>query len=108
MSKDEPDAPAAEATADDGTIILPDRVEIRTVGELSNRIRGSKGPVALKAGKVTLVTSPGAQLLVAAVRDGFELTVIDPSNAFEDCLTMLGVDPVKLTPVRPRAKGAVA
>ena len=104
----ETDATGNETPADDGTIILPDRVEIRTVGGIADRIRNATGPITLRADKVTLVTSPGAQLFVAAVRDGIELTVTHQSNAFEDCWAMLGVEPVTLTPVRSPSEGAAA
>lgn len=90
--------PTPDASGPSTVIDLPERVEMRTVGVLSDALRRAEGPVSLRAGAVTLVTSPGAQLLVAAAREGRGIAVTDASGPFHDCLTMLGVDPATLTP----------
>ena len=90
--------PAADDEEGGGPIRLPSRLEIRTVADVNAAIDRRDGKIVLDASSVTLVTSPGAQLLLAAVRDGRDVDVTDASPAFSDCLTMLGMDPKTLEP----------
>ena len=82
---------------DPATVELPKRLEMRTVGETADALRASSGPITLKADRVELVTSPGAQLLLALARSGREVRIERPSTAFLDCLALLGVAPGRLT-----------
>ena len=83
------DAPAS--------VSLPARLDMRSVCATAEAIRASDGAVALVAEGVELVTSPGAQLLLALARSGREVSIVRPSAAFVDCLALLGVTPERLT-----------
>ena len=74
-------------------LTLPPRLEMRTVAQMVAAVSDSRGPIVLKANGVELVTSPGAQVLLAVARSGREVRVDAPSAAFLDCLALLGVDP---------------
>ena len=86
-------SPGRDASAE---VVLPPRLEMRSVNEVAAAIRATDGPLVVKADRVELVTSPGAQLLLATLRCGREVKIVEPSAAFLDCLALLGIGPDRL------------
>ena len=78
---------------------LPSRLEMRTVGDLADRIGNMPvggAAIRLQADGVDLVTASGVQVLLAACNDGHRLTIENPSRPFLDCIALLGVSVAQL------------
>lgn len=84
-----------DAGADGGTIVLPDRVDLGSAGRLRETALAADGDMSIDASGVSVVTSPGFQVLMAA-RDrqrarGRSLRLLRPSAGFAACAATLGV-----------------
>lgn len=82
-------------TERNGTIALPDRFDIGAAPRLRQALLSASGDVSLDASRVTIVTTPALQVLMAA-RDhlsgqGRALSIDAPSPCFLACIETLGV-----------------
>jgi len=79
---------------EDAVIALPKRLEMTTAGALRDEVLEIKGNLVLDASAVSVVTTPGVQVLMA-IRDhqalrGHQVRVESPTRDFLSCITILG------------------
>ncbi len=84
-----------------GAIALPPRVDIGSAGALRDAILAHEGDIVLDARAVTVVTSPGFQVLMACrdrqARAGCGMRLANATPAFSSCAATLGIRPERLT-----------
>lgn len=79
---------------EDEAIVLPSQFDLRTCGDIADALNFRSGTVQIRADEVEVMTSPGLQVLLAAVRDGTRcLEFVAPSKDFLDCMALLGCTP---------------
>ena len=82
-------------TERDGAIVLPGRVDIASARVLRDVILEAEGDVYLDASEVSLLTTPGLQVLMAGhdhlARAGRTMTLRAPSAEMRACARVLGV-----------------
>lgn len=89
-----------DEAADRDAIALPDRLDIGAAGPLRALLAARDGNVVLDASGSSIVTTPGAQVLMAfrdhqALR-GRTVTLRSASRPFLACLATLGISPDRL------------
>ncbi len=82
-------------TRADGVFTLKERLDIAGAEALRDAILGADGDLTVDAGSVSLLTTPGLQVLMAG-RDhlaakGHALRIAPVSSGFHACLRTLGV-----------------
>ncbi|WP_308915096.1 STAS domain-containing protein [Jannaschia sp. LMIT008] len=87
--------PGPDATA---TVILPERVDLRTASGVAAEIRDAGDEVTIDANGVGVLTSAGLQVLLSALQDGRRLRIAKPSKAFLDSASLLGVTMERFEP----------
>ena len=88
------------STEQGGLITLPERLDIGAAPRLRDALLAAEGDVELDAHAVTIMTTPGLQVIMAArdhLRDGGRtLRLRNVSPAFEACIATLGVPLARL------------
>ncbi|SFI30441.1 STAS domain-containing protein [Jannaschia pohangensis] len=79
---------------EDAVIVLPKRLEMTTANALRDEVLAIEGDLVLDASGVTVVTTPGVQVLMA-IRDhqalrGRHVRVDRPTGDFMSCIAILG------------------
>lgn len=91
----------------DGVIVLPDRLDIGAAARLRDAVLAATGDVSLDAGAVSMITTPGLQVVMAARdhlrADGRRLTLRNVSSGFSACAATLGVPLDRLATSEDRA-----
>jgi two-component system chemotaxis response regulator CheY len=77
------------------SLLLPEVLDLAASEGFLDMMRKSAaggGPLRLDASAVRMLTLPCAQIVVAAVRSGEDVKLIEPSNAFTSAFDDLGLD----------------
>lgn len=75
-------------------MILPQALDLRAAAQLHRALRRrlAGGGAAMDASAVEIVTLPGAQVILSALRSHPGFSIVRPSTAFEDSFGDLGID----------------
>lgn len=97
-------APAKDATSASGPLLLPDTLDLAAAEnflELMRRRVNDEAPLRIDASAVESITSPCAQIIVAALKSREAISIRNPSAEFVNAFEDLGIDWMRFLEVVP-------